>query len=116
MHLYLFDQEDVLMYSRPPPQSSHHVLKNTNIEAEMMSRRDRDLRRVHYTLHEEEREHEEYLRWENVNIDYHSKLDVVDTSLPVLRQGSDTSILGTEGTGAGGLTGGGAIESKQFQV
>ena len=66
--------EDAGLYPRPPVRAN--VLKNTNIEAELMSRRedrdlrrvqrslqeDRDLRRVHYSLQEDELEYEEYHR------------------------------------------------------
>ena len=54
-------QEEAL-FTRPQAPRAQ-VLKNTNIEAELMSRRqDRDLRRVHYTLREEDMEYEEYHR------------------------------------------------------
>ena len=58
----LCGQEEVLMYTRPQPPRIQ-IPKNTNIEAELMSRRDRDLRRVHYTRHEEDVEYEEYHRY-----------------------------------------------------
>lgn len=59
---YSCDQDEVLTYSRPQAPRAH-VPKNTNIEAELMSRREREFRRVHYTQHEEDVEYEEYHRY-----------------------------------------------------